>query len=232
MTRAVVPIKIIDEPFNYGALAPGLADDLRLCAERIRTSISKTVDTVIAIGNELLTAREKLDHGQFMSWVEDGIGIQPRTARNYMNAARFAEARKRETISLLRPAALYQLASPSTPSEVVKAVLERIEAGEVISEANVVTTVKNARRQQRRIDRDAEAGRRRTKKYKEEQQALLQRHQDREMARKATCLEMAKSIHQRLGTETCIWLQKALRNDSWEILHELEQLIGGDGGSA
>jgi Protein of unknown function (DUF3102) len=225
--RAVVPIQIIGATFEYEALAPALANDLRARAERIRTSISGTIDTVIAIGNELLAAKEYLDHGQFQSWVEHEVGIQRRTARNYMSAARLARFHKRETVSLLCPGAVYRLAAPSTPPQVVDAVLRRVEAGELMSDGVVAAIVSNARRQQHRIDPDAEARRRRSKECKDEQQARVEKHRQQQTAHRATCLGTAKTIHERLGTDTCIWLQKVLGEDPWGVLSALDGLVGG-----
>jgi hypothetical protein len=227
MKRQVVPIDIIDAPFDYGDMEPAIADDLRARADRIHTSISKTVDTIVAIGNELLAAKEHLvKHGQFRIWVEDAVGIQARTAQNYMNAARLAGKRKNETISHLRPAALYQLAAPSTPPQAVDAVLSRIEGGKPMSDGVVAAIVGDARRQQRRIDRDAAAGLRRTKAHKEAKRAEQAKWREELAAREVAYLAAAKTIHERLGTETCIWLQEVLSIDYWSVLRALDQLIG------
>jgi hypothetical protein len=224
MTRTVVPIGLVDSPFDYGALESELANDLRLCAERIRGSIAKSIDAVIDIGNELLAAKERLDHGQFSRWVEDGVGIQARTARNYMNA-RLALSHKRETISHLRPAAVYQLAAPSTPPQVVDAVLSRVEDGEPMTDVVVAKIVRDARWQQQLIDRDAEACRRRTKKYKDEQHEVRQRQQEREAARQAAAMKVARNIHQRFGREDCIWLIEQIDPCPWDILSSLRQIF-------
>jgi Protein of unknown function (DUF3102) len=221
--RDVVPLTFVaPAPFNYDRLTTAVAQDLRDRAARIRQSIANTMPVIIAIGNELLAAKEKLDHGQFSDWVQDEVGIQTRTAQNYMNAARFAAAHKSEIVSHLHPAAVYQLAAPSTPPRVVNAVLDRVEAGEVVSDAAVVEMVKNGRRQQRRIDRDAEPGRRR---IKEEQQAQKQR--EREAAHRAACLDLARSIHQRLGSEASTWLREVLSRDPYDILDALGQVVDG-----
>jgi hypothetical protein len=54
----------------------------------------------------------------FMPWIEAEFEMAERTARNFMNVAeRYAS--KSATVADLAPTALYELAAPSTPEEVV-----------------------------------------------------------------------------------------------------------------
>src|SRR5437773_36689 len=73
--------------FNYAALSPELAQDLRLKAVRIRDRHASTIKAIIETGTILTAAKEHLEHGQFTAWVEAEIGINVRTARRYMATA-------------------------------------------------------------------------------------------------------------------------------------------------
>ena len=88
-------------------------------ADRIRHALH---NNVIEIGDLLLQAKAQLDHGQFQTWAERELGIRPRSAQNYMNAAAFVKD-KNETVALLPPAILYKIAAPSAPKEIVEKVV-------------------------------------------------------------------------------------------------------------
>src|SRR5215218_402636 len=89
-------------------LSPQLSDDLKQQAACIRLRISKTTVAIIETGRDLLAAKEQVDHGTFIDWLRDEVGIRARSAQLYMSAARFAEG-KSETVSLLAPSTVYKL---------------------------------------------------------------------------------------------------------------------------
>jgi len=83
----------------------------------LHAALKRETADIIAIGNLLIEAREKLNHGEFLPWVTRNFTMSSKSAENYMAAARFAD--KFETVSNLKllPTALYMLghdlASPS-----------------------------------------------------------------------------------------------------------------------
>jgi len=102
---------------------------------------------MIDAGKELQWAKDNIvDRGQFVDWVETGVGISIRTAQFYMAAARFAEANldKAQSISLLTPTTLRLISAKNTPPDIRRAVLEKAESGELMSDDRVAAVVSGA----------------------------------------------------------------------------------------
>ena len=112
-------------------------------ADEIRALSKQTRESVIAIGNKLFEAKEIVGRGNFLPWIEEQFGWSERTAQNYMavaeQSAKFADLD-------VPVSALYLLAAPSTPDEVIDAVAERTEAGEKLSLEDVKKEIKTAKR--------------------------------------------------------------------------------------
>jgi len=113
-------------------------DNQFLCklAEQVRNHSRSSTKSIIAIGEAVRDAKPRLGHGKFRGWVEAECGFTIRTAQLYMRAAELSD--KSESVSLLNPAALHRVAKPSTPPSVVKHVLERLEQGHALSEAEII----------------------------------------------------------------------------------------------
>ena len=74
---------------------PSLSNSLAELAARIRAehddakgAIKRGVEHAIAAGALLLEAKEKLQHGQWLPWLEEHCGLSERSARRYMRLAR------------------------------------------------------------------------------------------------------------------------------------------------
>jgi len=128
MTLAPVP----GGGFDYGALAPPLAAQLRKDASFIKARHARMVEDAVAIGERLLKIKEALGHGKFSAWLLAECSWTDRTAQNYMAAAR-EFAGKTETVSYLPAATVYQLAH--APEKVRAKVLSVIEAERPPAEA-------------------------------------------------------------------------------------------------
>lgn len=97
-------------------------------------------------------------HGKFEGWAQRELGISPRSAENYMAAARFLEG-KSEKFAHLPASVIYRLAAPSAPHELV----EDVEAGLLdLSEIKEkLTAADNARRHAEWIARTQARGQKR-----------------------------------------------------------------------
>src|SRR5262245_16411051 len=104
--------------FDYSCVNGNVAERARSTAERIREGGKRTLEDLIAVGNDLLATKAALPHGQFGPWLEAEFGWTERTARNFMAVAE-AFGPKTEIISdlAIAPTAAYLLAAPSTPEE-------------------------------------------------------------------------------------------------------------------
>jgi hypothetical protein len=128
--------------FSYDALEPDTRAYVQERADEIRELIKRTAQMVVEIGKRLTDVQGRLDHGQFLLWLDSQIGIKRSTAYNAM-----AAYRKFPNIGNLDvgPSVLYLLASPSAPDDVVEEMLARATAGERITMADVREAIDNAR---------------------------------------------------------------------------------------
>jgi hypothetical protein len=141
--------------FDYASLPADVSTEAKAAAERIKGHERGARAAVISAGNELLRIKDRLlHHGMFGKWLSAEFGYTERTAENYMNAARLTA--KSETVSVLKPKTLYQLAAPSTPELLKQDIIDRFNAGEVISDRDVVAAISEARFLQRQEQRKAE----------------------------------------------------------------------------
>jgi hypothetical protein len=125
---------VVESTFNYSPLEPAVAKKVHTAAEHIRETVKRTIEGIIQVGQDLLSVKEALPHGQFGPWLRAEFGWTERTARNFMAVAE-AFGPKTEIISDLRidPTAAYLLAAPSAPDEAREAAVERAESGERIT---------------------------------------------------------------------------------------------------
>jgi DUF3102 family protein len=104
----------------------------------------RVVGDVIEIGRRLTEARALCPpRGGWYAWLEKVFGWTDDTARNFMNVYEMSITRNFRGLSLL-VSDLYLLARPSTPELVLKAVIERAEAGEYFTHAQVKDMIAKA----------------------------------------------------------------------------------------
>ncbi len=99
----------------YGS---GVRNDINL----IKTRLHRAAEDIIAIGEALLRIKSAVDHGQFLPLIQFEFHMSERHAQRFMAVAR-RFAGKYDSVSHLAPTVLFELASPSTPGEVVDEVL-------------------------------------------------------------------------------------------------------------
>lgn len=122
--------------FDYGAIDAEHSVSVRDAAARIKLRMARTASDIIEIGSDLIAVKDRLGHGHFLKWIDAEFGMHENTARNFMNVSkRFGG--KSTTIVDFNPTALYELAAPSTPDDVVKEATDRASKGEKISSAAI-----------------------------------------------------------------------------------------------
>ena len=112
--------------FDYGCVEPQVANYLKGEAKRIRHQYATSI---VQIGKALIRAKHYLRHGQFIHWVDQQAGIQPRTAQAYMRVAQWV-ANKNAKVVNLPPTMLYILSARSTPTDYVLNIMKKIDAGQ------------------------------------------------------------------------------------------------------
>jgi len=178
--------------FNYDGMPQGLTGELKRGAARIRELVGEHVRSIVETGEILISARNKLaNKGQFLAWAEVECGVLPRTAQRFMLVAEMMAGRH-VSVTCLESTALYQLAAPSTPSEVRREVFERVAAGETVRLAQIKKKIDEAKGELAAKKREAEAAEReakvspRTRKARQEREAEYERErQEAEAAREA-----------------------------------------------
>ena len=112
-------------------------------AEVIRALGKRVVHDVIEIGRRLTDAKARGGHGNWLPWLKREFGWSDSTALRYMQAHQFATD-KSVTVTDLSLKSLYLLAAPSTPEAARDEVIERSEAGEHLTPAQIKETIAKA----------------------------------------------------------------------------------------
>jgi hypothetical protein len=122
--------------FDYAALDRATEVAARSDAALIKGLMRRTAEDVITIGQTLLAVKDLLPHGMFLPWVSAEFDMSERAARRFMEVAS-AYGSKSATVADLTVKALYELSAPSTPLEVRIEIENRIEAGELVTAADI-----------------------------------------------------------------------------------------------
>ncbi|MDQ6834487.1 MAG: DUF3102 domain-containing protein [Chloroflexota bacterium] len=126
-------------PFDYQSLPPEDARTLRSSVPQIRAGLKQTAQNVVVIGQQLLAAKARLPHGQWLPWLRAEFALSERSAQSFMRVAeRFGD--KSAAIADLAPAVIALLAMPITPDTVVAGVL----AGEIPPTAAAIRAARRA----------------------------------------------------------------------------------------
>ena len=109
-----------------------LANDTKL-------RLKRSVEDLYYVGLNLIEAKKLLGHGKFISWLKTELNIDRKTAERFINVANMFQG-KCDIMSHLKiaeldiaPTILYEIAAPSTPTEVREEVLSRALKGEKIT---------------------------------------------------------------------------------------------------
>ena len=115
--------------FDYATIEdPQARKKAQDAALRIRENITRSKQVFFDIGRDLLEMKEEIMHGGFQLWLSAEFPqLKYRTAVNYMRAYEFCK--ENPEAKELDITALYELASKSTPQEVVMQVLEQVKTG-------------------------------------------------------------------------------------------------------
>ena len=221
-------VKLAASRFGYSSILPSVALDLQQQSKLIKGLIVKTTAGIIEVGRNLLAAKEHLEHGLFVAWVEAEVGISGRTAQRYMAIARLAES-KSDSVSLLPPTVVHRLAARSAPIEVVDYVIARAIDGEIVSDGNVAEMIRNARHQrrearkkERRSAAASKAAYRQSAAGREEQERQRRRYEQKHQERKDKASTAAADLIQKLGHSNALMVLEAMSEDTmFEVLAEM-----------
>jgi hypothetical protein len=124
-------------------------------ADAIRVLARNVIANVVEIGRRLTEVNHRIEHGQWLMFLDREFGWSDQTARNFMHVFDLSNSKRVLDLDLpLR--SLYLLAAPSTPSEVRDNIIEDAQRGEKLTHAEVVKRVRQSRSSSRK-SRKAEA---------------------------------------------------------------------------
>lgn len=133
----------IELVYDYDSLPQEHRDDVMARARNIKRNERRSVQTMVAVGQDLIAVQDLLPHGQFLPWIEQEFGWERTTAYNLINLAKkFPASGLPETLGLT---VLTTLTAAKTPDSAVAEVLERVEAGDNITKAIAVQIVREHR---------------------------------------------------------------------------------------
>ncbi|MGL6343200.1 MAG: DUF3102 domain-containing protein [Waterburya sp.] len=127
--------------FDYSVLDENLSDYLLEQTSLIKSLFRRTVQDTLNIGQTLIDIKEKLNYGQFITWLNLEFNWNERTAQRYMKVAK--EFKDDNLLGLdIIPSALYELSASSTPEAAKQEAISRAKEGEKIS-LKIVKQIKN-----------------------------------------------------------------------------------------
>ena len=231
MTPGVADLWQPPAAFSYETLPIEQATALQQSAERIRSLGRQQTEAIVEIGRELISAKERLPHGEFTAWLDAEFGMSDRTALNYMHLANWGQD-KPEIISVLPPTALYLLAAPSTPEPAKDEIVKRIRCGDIVRADDVKRVVcaakekiTEAKRAERRERRRAELSPERRKADDELEERCRKQAQREEAQRERKARERAERceraavmLRERLGEDLAAFLELVAPKNSSLLL--------------
>lgn len=120
--------------FDYTALDRETANFIIKETEKIKTLMKQTVEGIIETGERLHKVKQKLKHGEFMTWVEKEIRCHYSTALHFMRVWQTFGDRKEQIAHIgINASVLYLLSAPSTPEKLRIDIVERAKAGNPVS---------------------------------------------------------------------------------------------------
>ncbi|MGL4881591.1 MAG: DUF3102 domain-containing protein, partial [Waterburya sp.] len=127
--------------FDYSVFDENLSGYLLEKTSIIKSLFRRTVQDTLNIGQTLIDIKEKLNYGQFITWLNLEFNWNERTAQRYMKVAK--EFKDDNLLGLdIIPSALYELSASSTPEAAKKEAISRAKEGEKIS-LKIVKQIKN-----------------------------------------------------------------------------------------
>lgn len=211
----------MSQGFDYSTMPDDVASEARAIAERVLRRNKKMMEAAVETGRDLLRVRDSLERGLFNKWVEQECGIPSSTAYRWINVAeRLAD--KLPTVGKLPPTVVYALAAPSTPAPIREEVVQRLEAGEEIAPASILSTISDARKAEEIAKADAKLTeeQRRKKAQKEKRQKRDREKEEAERQRQREA-EKAKRLRQWQAARTASALITNMLGDRLGDLAEL-----------
>src|SRR4029453_7749882 len=117
--------------FDYDALDATTRAFVLEKRDHINLLARRSAEDIIAIGQDLIAVKAKLDHGQFLPWIDAEFGWGKNTAERFIGVAK--AFRQNPQPGEFEAPALYALSSGDVSDAVRKEFVDRAAAGELIT---------------------------------------------------------------------------------------------------
>jgi len=94
----------------------------------IEKTLRNDIGNIIKRGELLQEAKDQLEHGQWLPWLDENFDMDERTAQRAMSVAKFAAKYDSLSDLYLTKSALYELSSSDYSEKVIEAVLKEAES--------------------------------------------------------------------------------------------------------
>jgi DNA N-6-adenine-methyltransferase (Dam)/Protein of unknown function (DUF3102) len=113
----------------------------------IHALIERTKENIIEIGRHLVEVRDRIDHGEWLAWINAEFHWSDQTARNFIHVYELSlDPNSKRVLDLDLPLRVfYQLAGP-TAEGAREEITKRAEAGEPISQETVLAAIADRRK--------------------------------------------------------------------------------------
>jgi response regulator of citrate/malate metabolism/gas vesicle protein len=120
--------------FDYTSLDQTTAEFLLQETKEIKSLMKRTVEGIIETGERLHRVKQRLQHGEFMTWVENEIKCHYSTALHFMRVwETFGEQKEQIADVGINVSVLYLLSAPSMSEQLRTEIVEMAKAGNPIS---------------------------------------------------------------------------------------------------
>ena len=120
--------------FNYASLDQSTAEFLLQETKEIKSLMKRTVEGIIETGERLHRVKQRLQHGEFMAWVENEIKCHYSTALHFMRVwETFGEQKEQIADVGINVSVLYLLSAPSMPEQLRTEIVDMAKAGNPVS---------------------------------------------------------------------------------------------------
>jgi N6-adenosine-specific RNA methylase IME4 len=126
--------------FDYGTLDTDTRVFVQEKAQSIHTRLKRTAEDIIAIGQDLISVKNRLPYGQFGKWLQSEFDMTQQMAINFMRVAERINLDTFKNILKLPVSVLYVLVAPSTPDNII----EMVELGQI---APTIPAIREAKRE-------------------------------------------------------------------------------------
>jgi len=130
----------VTEEFDYALIAdPDARDWAESAAGFINFGLGQAVFKVLEAGNLLMEAKQRLNHGEYLPWVQQACGLKPKYAAQLVRTAEWmSNVQHAGHINKIADATtLFLLSADATPEDVRQWALERCAAGDPPSRKEV-----------------------------------------------------------------------------------------------